>query len=193
MSRRLFLQGSGSVAGASVLRAGLPGLAALAQAACSARDEGAAFDMLSADEARELDAISARILPTTDTPGAREAGVIWFMDKALGDFAAPQFDVLRGGLAEFQTLVSSRYPGVERYSALSEADQDAFLAEQENTPFFGFVRVLTLMGMFGMTRYGGNRDHVGWKLLGLDPHQHAYQPPFGYYDAAHREEQDNGE
>ncbi|MEQ8205967.1 MAG: gluconate 2-dehydrogenase subunit 3 family protein, partial [Woeseia sp.] len=155
VSRRLFLQGTGSLTGSAALRAGIPGLAALAQAACSARDEGAAFDNLRAGEARELEAISASILPTTDTPGAREAGVVWFIDKALGDFAAPQLDFLLGGLADFQRPIADSYAGAERYSDLDESDQEAYLTNQEDTPFFGFVRVLTLMGMFGMTSYGG--------------------------------------
>lgn len=193
VSRRLFLQGTGSLTGSAALRAGIPGLAALLQAACSARDDAAAFAVLSAAEARELEAISASILPTTDTPGATEAGVVWFIDKALGDFAAPQLESLRSGLAAFEQPIADRYAGAKRYSDLDESEQNAYLASQEDTPFFGFVHTLTLMGMFGMTQYGGNRDHVGWKLLGLDPHQHGYQPPFGFYDAAYREGQENGE
>jgi hypothetical protein len=35
--------------------------------------------------------------------------------------------------------------------------------------------------MFALPKYGGNRDHVGWQLIGF-PDQHIFQPPFGYYD-----------
>ena len=35
--------------------------------------------------------------------------------------------------------------------------------------------------MFSMPAYGGNRDGVGWKLIGFDD-QHAFQSPFGHYD-----------
>jgi hypothetical protein len=38
-----------------------------------------------------------------------------------------------------------------------------------------------------MSSYGGNKDNVGWKLLGLDGLHHGYQPPFGYYDAEYME------
>lgn len=183
-SRREFLQGSGVLAGASALRFGIPGLAVLSQAACSARDAGAAFETLSAGEARELDAITARILPTTDTPGARDAGVIWFIDKSLGGFLAPRKDVLLGGLADFQAPVAAAFPGATQFSDLDEADQDRHLRTQDTTPFFGFVRFMTLAGTFGMASYGGNRDGASWQLLGLDPHQHAFLPPFGHYDAA---------
>lgn len=193
LSRRLFLQMSGSFSGAAALRAGIPGLGALFQAACSARDKGAAFEVLNAAEARELQAIVARIVPTTDTPGADEAGVIWFIDKAVGDFMAKDLAFLQSGLVEFQASIAAGFAGAERFSDLAEADQDRHLGTQDETPFFGFLHLLTMMGMFGMPSYGGNRDYVGWQLLGLDPHQHAYQPPFGYYDAQYREENGNGD
>jgi len=35
--------------------------------------------------------------------------------------------------------------------------------------------------MFALPSYGGNRDGIGWTLLGFDD-THAYAPPFGYYD-----------
>lgn len=179
--------------GVAAWRALLPGIAAVAQSACSARDEGAAFSILDNAEAREFAAISARILPTTDTPGATEAGVIHFVDQALGDFMAPQLDFLRSGLATFQAPIPAGFPGAARFSDLDEPDQDRHLATQDNTPFFGFYRVMTLMGMFGMSSYGGNRDNVGTRLVGLVPGQHAHTPPFGYYDAQYRDGDSRGE
>ena len=74
ISRRRFVQGSSALAGTSIVRLSAVTALATAQVACSARDEQAAFSTLTADEARELEAIAARILPTTETPGAREAG-----------------------------------------------------------------------------------------------------------------------
>ena len=35
--------------------------------------------------------------------------------------------------------------------------------------------------MFTLPSYGGNRDGVGWKLLGFQD-AHVFYPPFGYYD-----------
>ena len=67
----------------------MPSLLAMTQAACSARDEGAAFRVLDTDEAADLAAIAARIFPATDTPGANELGVIYFFDRALGVYLAP--------------------------------------------------------------------------------------------------------
>lgn len=192
-TRRLFLRGSGSLAGSAALRATAPGFFALVQAACTARDVGADFVNLGADDARDIEAITARILPTTDTPGAREAGVTWFIDKAVGDFLAPELPALRSGLVEFNAALAAAYPGSGRFPDLDEADQDAFLATRDETPLFALLHLATLMGMFGLPDYGGNRDYVGWTLLGLDPHAHAHAPPFGYYDAEYRREHADGD
>ena len=46
------------------------------------------FDFFTPEEAVEVEAIAARIIPTDDTPGAREAGVIYFIDRSLVTFAS---------------------------------------------------------------------------------------------------------
>lgn len=192
-SRRLFLQGSGSLAGSSIFRAALPAVAALSQAACTAKKEAAIFENLSPLQAREIIAIAARILPTTDTPGATEAGAVYFFDKAFGDFlkdVKPSAEVM---LAEFQSGIAERFQGAELFSDLDETDQDTYLKENENGQFFFGMRLLTLVGVFGMSRWGGNRDDIGWKLVGMDGPPHAWAPPFGHYDAQYREEQQDGE
>jgi len=37
------------------------------------------------------------------------------------------------------------------------------------------------MGFLASPAWGGNRDKVGWKLIGFED-AGAFQPPFGYYD-----------
>ena len=192
VSRRAFLAGSGALAGTSLMRVGLSGILAVAGTACTARDEGAAFEVLTADEAAEFEAIASRILPTTDTPGAREAGVIYFMDKSFGSIMQAQLAFARDGLAAFQSGVSAEFPGAKLFSDLDPDDQDRYLGTQENSGFFGLMHFMTLAGFFGMSSYGGNRDDIGWKLLGIDPHQHAWQPPFGYYDAEYLRSHSDG-
>ena len=191
VSRRDFVRSTGALAGGSALRLTAPLVAAAAQAACTARDEDAAFTTLTSAEALTLEAVAARILPTTTTPGAREAGVIYFMDNVLGDQLAYLLPDIRGLLEPFDAGAAERFSPAERFSDLSEADQDAWLTEQQQTPFFFLVRALTLMGFFAMSSYGGNRDNVGWKLIGFEGHV-ASQPPFGYYDAEYMEREADG-
>lgn len=138
-------------------------------------------------------AVAARILPTTDTPGATEAGAVYFFDKALGSFFADKLEYGRLQLAAFQAGIAEAYPGAERFSDLDEADQDTYLKTQEQSPFFQGARILTIFGVFSMSKYGGNRDNIGWKLVGMDGPPHAWSYPFGYYDTEYMEEQQNGE
>ncbi|MDX1404926.1 MAG: gluconate 2-dehydrogenase subunit 3 family protein [Woeseiaceae bacterium] len=193
LNRRVFLQGSGSVVGSTLLRAAAPSLAAVTQAACSARDTGAAFENISEAEAREFTAIVARILPTTDTPGAVEAGAVYFIDKAYGTFLANVAQRMRAQLAEFQSGVADAFPGAGRFSDLDEADQDTYLQSKEQTPFFEDAWYLTIAGTFAMSSHGGNRDNIGWKLLGMDGPPHGWSYPFGHYDAEYMELQNDGE
>jgi hypothetical protein len=185
-SRRRFLQSGVLLAGDTWLRFTVPGLAALSQAACSARNDATGFQNMTVAEAREFEAIAARILPTTDTPGAQEAGVIWFFDQAFGTFHAGNLQFARKGMEAFQASIASGKP----FSELDEALQDAHLQAEEQTPFFQLCWFMSLCGFFGMSKYGGNKDDIGWKLIDVDPHQHAFQSPFGYYDARYMEEHD---
>jgi hypothetical protein len=188
VSRRAFVRGSGAAAGASLLRIGAPALAAAAQVACERRDAAGAapvYALLEAGEAAELEAIAARILPTTDTPGAREAGVIHFFDTVLGGPMEGMLAPLRGGLADFA-------PAEGTFAGMTEAEQDAWITAREDSPFFGMVRTLTLMGFFAMSSYGGNRENMGWKLIGFGGHG-ATSYPFGYYDAEYRGEEYRGD
>ena len=184
LTRRFFLKQSAGVAGATWARAALPGIGALSQAACTAKEEATPFTILQADEAAELEAVLARIIPTTDTPGAREAGVIHFFDQSFGTFNAPMLPAIRGGLASLQADIG----GDRKFSELSEEEQDSMLESIQQTPFFGLTRVMTFAGFLGMSEYGGNKDGIGWELLGMNPHEHSYTYPFGYYDAEYMKE-----
>lgn len=177
VSRRTFLKGSGTFIGSTMLRAAATSFLAVSQAVCSARDEGAAFENITNAEAREFIAVAARILPTTDTPGATEAGAVYFVDKAFGTFLADSLGFARAQHAGFQAGVADAYPGAQRFSDLDEADQDAYLKTTEQTPFFQGARFLTIAGVFGMASYGGNRDNIGWKLVGMDGPPTTSPPP----------------
>ena len=192
LSRRLFMQTAGALTGSTYLRILAPGMAAITQAACSARDEGAAFTTLAAAEARDFAAIAARIIPTTDTPGATDAGVIHFIDKAFGAEMSGQLELARGGLEGFNTALSAEH-GDRRLDELDEDAQDAFLATQEETPFFEMMWAMTIFGFFSMPKYGGNRDKVGWELVGFEGDHGPWTYPFGYYDAKVHGENNDGE
>ncbi|MGQ0764272.1 MAG: gluconate 2-dehydrogenase subunit 3 family protein [Gemmatimonadota bacterium] len=132
-------------------------------------------------QAREVEAIAARIIPADDTPGAREAGVVWFIDRALTTFGSNDKKLFADGLVDLGRRVGRAHRGVSSFASLSADQQDALLRQIDRTPFFGAVRFGTIAGMFAHPRHGGNRDYAGWKLLEREP-VFEYSPPFGWYD-----------
>jgi len=186
-SRRDFVASSSTLVGGAWLAFHLPAVQAAAAHARRALARRAPFEILTPEEAKELEAVAAQIIPTDDTPGAREAGVVYFMDQALGTFGGQFLQPIRGGLPDLLKAARAKNPAVRSFAELSFEQQTDVLRGMEHTPFFGAVRFLTVAGMFGDPSYGGNQDRMGWKLIGFDG-GHAHQPPFGYYDANARPE-----
>ncbi|HWJ05266.1 MAG TPA: gluconate 2-dehydrogenase subunit 3 family protein [Steroidobacteraceae bacterium] len=185
-SRRQFLQASSGTLGFAWLAANWPQVAAAAAHAHTAAVEGdrSRLLFLNAAQARDVEAIAAQIVPSDDTPGAREAGVVWFVDHVhAGPWSRGGADFL-AGLADFQARCARHHPGVAQFADLTSEDQLAYLQHVERTPFFEQMRFLTVLGLLASPAYGGNAGKVGWKLVGFVD-QHAWQPPFGYYDAAY--------
>jgi gluconate 2-dehydrogenase gamma chain len=123
-----------------------------------------------------------QIIPPDDLPGAAEIGVVHFIDQAMGGFAADQAGLLQEGLADLDRRARAAVAGSQGFADLAFDQQTAMLQEIDTTPFFEQMIFLTHCGMFAMPSWGGNRERAGWALLGFD-NRHAWQPPFGYYDA----------
>lgn len=159
----------------------MPALLAACREAQRAQLAGEDFQTLTEEEANEYDAIAERIIPTTDTPGAREAGVIYFIDTVLGDRREEILAVLKTGLRELQTNVVLEFD-LAYFHLLDEVQQDQVLNSVAESDFFRTIRYLTVSGMFALPEYGGNRDSVGYQVIAYDD-QHAWAPPYGFYDA----------
>jgi gluconate 2-dehydrogenase gamma chain len=185
-SRRSFLLGSGGWLSGVWIASQWPSIAAAAHHAQNmpADVSPAHFEFLTAADAADVDAICAQIVPGGATPGAREAHAVYFIDKSLSTYFASMAPDYRLGLADFQ----ARFRAVEPVSAFAAAgaeNQETFLKTVDRTPFFEATRFLTVLGLFSSTKYGGNFQGSGWKLLGFVD-QHAFAPPFGYYDAQYQ-------
>lgn len=151
-------------------------------------------------EARTVDAIAARIIPGDEAdPGAREAGAVVYIDRALAG-AYGEFEKLyRRGLWELEHYCRAKHGGA--FVELDEERQDEVLshidaATETQLPtqlqigagqrqavdlgpgvlaeFFAAVRQHTIEGTFCDPAYGGNRGAVGWRLLGFPGAQWGY-------------------
>jgi gluconate 2-dehydrogenase gamma chain len=181
ISRRSLLQGLALSLGV----AGIP-WSELAQAAHDAHVAAqapatATYTLLNAADAADVEALTSQIIPSDDGLGAREAGVSFFIDRMLGSGLRHWRPGFEAGLKDFQATLRSRYPEAASFASLSHERQIEFLRTVDTTRFFEQARLLTLCGMLSMQKYGGNRDGIGWKLLGFED-QHVFEPPFGYYD-----------
>lgn len=129
----------------------------------------------------ELEAMVSQIVPSDETPGAREAGVVYFIDRSVATFASASRTIYLRGLEELRDKTLEMFPGSGKFSALNSAQQIELLTAIETTPFFKTVRDHTVIGMFASPQHGGNYRKVGWQLIGFEDTLN-FTPPFGYYD-----------
>jgi gluconate 2-dehydrogenase gamma chain len=159
-----------------------------------------AYGYLTQPEVRFLDAAVARLIPADDLgPGAKEAGVTYFIDQQLvsswgthgrnyrmGPWLegtpqqgfqsrlTPQ-EIYRAAIRETNIYCSKQYGKAFEFLALAQQDEVLHSLEDgkieleslSSKLFFGLLLRNTEEGFFADPMYGGNRDKVGWKLIGF--------------------------
>ena len=138
--------------------------------------------VLSLAEWNTVEAITGRIIPTDDEPGAIEAGCVNFIDKALANedqALRPEYEVGTRGI----DAVSRECCG-KSFVELNDLEQDAVLIALESgsaagwveeiasEQFFATVRNHTVFGFLADPKYGGNRAYVGWRVMGYPGPRH---------------------
>jgi len=185
-SRRLFLSRSLGGISAAWFAANMPGIRAAAQHAHQATlsREPTTFDFFTSEQSAVIEAVTAQIIPTDDTPGAREARVVFFIDRALTTFDKDKQPAYVKGLAQLQAKQKKMFSGATNFAALTPEQQLKVLKSIEKTDFFELVRSHTIIGFLANPSYGGNHDRVGWKAIGFED-SFFFTPPFGFYDREH--------
>jgi len=127
-------------------------------------------------EARTATAIFERLFPGDEHgPGATEIGVLTYLDRALAGAYGDKAEAYRLGLAALD-LAARRSNGLPFADCLAE-EQDALLAGLQHgalphflippqRDFFEMLRAHLQEGLFADPAHGGNRDKLGWKVLG---------------------------
>ena len=136
------------------------------------------YRFFTAAEAALLIAICEQIIPRDDTPGATDAGVIFYIDRQLLGPLARHQQTYRLGLEAFGKTCQQVYQ--TQFEKLSfEKQTDALrLIESSKAPkelwgklspksFFDLVLDHTRQGFYGSPRHGGNRDYASYRMLGL--------------------------
>ncbi len=190
--RRRFLKSVG-VLGAAALPAAAP---AAESRAHHGNTKAARYMFLSQAEVAFVEAAVARLIPADELgPGAKEAGVAYFIDQQLfggwGTMAkmyrqgphpegtpqqgyqsplTPQ-EVYRAAIREIDRILG------KPFDKLTAGEQDDVLHRLEDGKlalesvpgrfFFNLLLDNTIEGFFSDPIYGGNRDKLGWKLVGF--------------------------
>jgi len=140
------------------------------------------FVYFDAATAADVEALTAEIIPADENPGAKEAGVVYFIDRALTTFDKENQPAYKTGMAALNRKRLEMFPGSASCAALTSSQRIELLKSEERTPFFQVLRTHTIYGFLSDPSYGGNHDGVGYRTMQYQP-AHMYKPPFGYYDA----------
>src|SRR5262245_39198911 len=189
-SRRLFLIKSLTGVSSAWLALRLPEIIAAQEHAHQATQAAAPtkFEFLTPEQATEIEAIAAQIIPTDESPGAREARVIFFIDRALTTFDKDKQPHYTRGMKALDTKRKKMFKASSKFSDLSSEQQIKLLKAFEKNDFFELVRTHTIMGFLADPSYGGNYNKIGWNHIGFKDDFY-FKPPFGYYDRDYKENQ----
>jgi gluconate 2-dehydrogenase gamma chain len=179
----------------------------------------AAGTFFNAHQRATIEVAMARIIPTDDQPGAREARTIDFVDRYLSGlgfiYAKPdgsgfeklqgkradawkkRIDIIRAkyveGVKELdrrsqsqfgsdfmrlsteqqdRILAGMEYPALQNETRAEEAKSVEPALQQTNAEidldFFPLLALHTRQGFYADPIYGGNKNRVGWKLIGFE-------------------------
>jgi gluconate 2-dehydrogenase gamma chain len=149
--------------------------------------DGQPFHFFTQQQAADYQAFASQIFPTDETPGAKEANVVRFVDFALSEIEPQNKQDFAKALAALNELAQKTNPAAKSFAALTPAQQVETMKAFEKSGDFGMLKFYTATGFFGDPSDGGNKDEIGWKLIGFEDHFY-YAPPFGYYDKQAMEE-----
>ena len=133
-----------------------------------------------------IEAATERIIPADRDPGAQQAGVVNYIESALGTYESEDAPLYADGVQELDRRARESF-AASSFVALRPEQQDELLTqlEKERNPFFSILIEHTMQGFYGDPRHGGNRDRVSWKMIGFPgpSRPDGYRPPLGWYDA----------
>jgi gluconate 2-dehydrogenase gamma chain len=143
----------------------------------------------SEDEALIVSTAVARIFPSDESgPGAKEAGVVIYIDRQLaGPYGEDRYrytqapfesgspDLGYQGKESPREVYREGLKPLKGLDRLEPAEQDARFKLIEKTYFFALLRRHTVEGMFCDPVHGGNVDMVGWQMLGFPGPQMSYR------------------
>jgi gluconate 2-dehydrogenase gamma chain len=147
-----------------------------------------------AAEAKVVSAACERIFPSDESgPGAKEANAVIYIDRQLaGPYGRDKYRYTKGPWVE--SVPEHGYQGKENpqqiyragipqlgadFAEAAATEQDARLEKIQTSLFFRMLRQHTIEGMFCDPMHGGNKDLIGWQLIGYPGPLMSYRDEIG--------------
>lgn len=130
-------------------------------------------------EADCVTALCEQIIPRDQSPGAIDAGVIYYIDRQLSGVFHSHQDTYRQGIQKLQAYCKDQYS--KNFETLSFDDQQKILTLMESNQmnetewketkpadFFNLILSHTMQGFYGSPIHGGNKDYMSFEMLRID-------------------------
>lgn len=147
--------------------------------ACNLSGQRKKFYSFSVEDANVIEALCEQIVPADEFPGAKDAGVIHYIDKLLYQRFPSLKEKYEKGLAGLQRSVAGLYQ--KHFVSLEWEQQKSMLQQMERNElpeeywseisqreFFELILNHTMQGYYGSPRHGGNKDYVSYRMMKLD-------------------------
>jgi hypothetical protein len=123
------------------------------------------------EQAAAVEAMTEQFIPKDDFPGGKDAGVVYFIDKALAGPLARLRPRYEDGLRLVSRASQERYR--MNFNSLSSKQQNVLLraldsGEAAGAPgqeFLTLIRRHSMQGYYSDPGLGGNRNGESWKML----------------------------
>lgn len=111
------------------------------------------------DEMALMEAVADTLIPPDEFPGGAEAGVPVFLDRQLAGHYRKFQSLYREGLAAIGADFTALAPE-KRTERMKQI-------EKSHARFFATLLAHTMQGFYGDPRHGGNRDGIGYRMIGV--------------------------
>jgi gluconate 2-dehydrogenase gamma chain len=136
----------------------------------------APLQTFTADQAALIETLIDCIIPADTDPGAKEAGVLYYLDRQLAGPLNRFLPVYRDGLPLLQKLCPQALPELSLEARTSFLQGIEKSGPPEAQSFFRLLIEQTMQGFYGSPENGGNREEASWRMLHItemfDGHAH---------------------
>lgn len=137
------------------------------------------YRFFTSEEAPCIIAFCEQIIPRDESPGATDAGVIFYIDRQLSGVFHYDQETYRNGIRNLQAYCKGKYG--KTFESLIPDDQIQIMKAMESnhisesewpkgkaSDFFNLVLSHTMQGFYGSPIHGGNKDYMSFEMLRID-------------------------